>query len=117
MRIYLAGPMRNIPDGNFPAFRRAAYFLRQDGHNVFNPVERDEQELGMIHCPNGTLEEMAASVNLTPDQMVRNCFLADVTWICQAAEAIALLPGWEKSKGATAEKALGEAIGLKIIYL
>jgi len=28
-----------------------------------------------------------------------------------------MLPGWKNSKGATAERALGLALGLRIIYL
>jgi hypothetical protein len=30
---------------------------------------------------------------------------------------MAMLPGWEKSKGAVAEKALADALGLHVMYL
>ena len=43
--------------------------------------------------------------------------LADTKWICENADAIALLPGWEKSSGANAELALGKALGLTYMVL
>ena len=46
MRIYLAGPMRNYPRNNFPAFDAAAAKLRADGHEVFNPAEHDRKTYG-----------------------------------------------------------------------
>lgn len=41
----------------------------------------------------------------------------DLGWICAEADAVALLPGWERSKGATAERAAAVALGLEIIEL
>ncbi len=40
-RIYLAGPMTGLPDYNFPAFMKAAAYLRSQGAIVFNPAEND----------------------------------------------------------------------------
>lgn len=94
MRVYLAGPMRGHPNLNFPAFFEAAELLRIKGHVVFNPAE-----------------------NCAPDDDIRTCLAIDTAWICNSAEAIALLPGWENSKGAKAELALSEALGHQVIYL
>jgi uncharacterized protein DUF4406 len=38
-------------------------------------------------------------------------------YICRRAEGIAMLEGWEDSKGARAEHAIAVALGLKIRYL
>ena len=47
----------------------------------------------------------------------RRVFALDLAWICKHADAVALMPGWKKSKGAKAEKAAAEAIGLEIFYV
>lgn len=116
MKIYLAGPMSGIPEFNFPAFMSAASILRKGGHEVFNPAEADVEEFGDFSkkCPDGTHEE-AAKVN--PKITLRYVLKKDLVWICDNAEAIALLPGWENSKGVSVELALSKALELEIIEL
>ena len=115
MKVYLAGPMRDIPEFNFPAFMDAAKRLRAAGFEVFNPAERDESEFGKVSEPTGDEHEFAKIVGLTTMDLRRNCFLADTNWICRYADGIVLLPGWDDSKGARAELALSEALGLEVI--
>ncbi len=93
MKVYLAGPMRGLPNDNFPAFHYAAAKLRTEGYEVFSPAENE--------AGSG----------------IRDWLLTDTAWICQHADAVALLPGWEHSLGARAERALAEAIGATIIIL
>ena len=116
MKIYLAGPMRGIPHFNFPAFHKAAAKLRAAGHVVFNPAERDIERHGKdISAGNVAGSEQQAQqehgVNL------RQALADDMAFICLDADAIALLPGWEDSKGALAEKATARALGLQEIFL
>lgn len=94
MKVYLAGPMRGYEGLNFPAFHAAAKQLRDAGHFVFNPAEGSPL-----------------------DGTIRQCMAIDVAWICAFADAIALLPGWQASKGATAEHALAVALGLEVMHL
>lgn len=117
LRIYLAGPMRGIKDFNFPAFFETAAFLRNQGHEVFNPAERDINEFGegALKSETGSEEEVNSKLGKSGLWLARNCFLEDTRIICTWADAIYLLPGWEKSKGAKAERALCEAIGLEIL--
>lgn len=114
MRIYLAGPMRGIPNFNFPAFDYAAAKLRADGHDVFSPAERDRKAYGDDICDNPTGDENKVS---NPACTINDCMAVDTEWICRHAQAIALLPGWEKSSGANAELALAKALGLTCITL
>ena len=110
MKLYLAGPMRGIENFNFHAFHEAASRLRAQGHEVFSPAERDIERWG-------SAEAVAADYAVDPLRVARECFAADTEWICRHAEGIALLPGWEGSKGANAEVALADCLGLKVIYL
>lgn len=116
-KVYLAGPMSNIPYFNFPAFIDAAGRLRKEGYHVFNPAENDIEKYGNFwkNCPNGTHEE--AGVNGDHIPTYREVLKIDLNWILDNAEAIALLPGWKNSKGARAEMALAECLGLEVIDL
>lgn len=114
MNTYLAGPMTGIPHFNYPAFNAAAANLRRAGHHVFNPAEHDTELHGKdISNPEGCAETAAKEHGFCR----RTALKADLSWICDHAEAIALLPGWEKSSGARAERALAEALSLRIIEL
>lgn len=114
MKIYLAGPMRGIPEFNFPRFHQVAAELRAQGHEVFNPAERDNEAHGAdISVGNDTgCEEQAAREH---GFNVREALEADCVWICRHAEAIVLLSGWADSNGARAERRLGIAIAAQII--
>lgn len=104
MKIYLAGPMSGYDDFNFPAFDAAAATLRAAGYEVFNPADQDRKTWGSME-------------NIKKHANYRDCLRVDLNWILDHAEAIALLPGWERSKGANAERATAVALGLKIIEL
>jgi len=117
MNIYLAGAMSGIPEFNFPAFHQAAAKLRADGHSVFNPAERDIERHNGIDISKGNETGSQEFATEKFGFSLRDA-LADDTWyICKEADAIAMLPGWENSKGARAEHTLSVALGHKIIYL
>lgn len=102
MKIYLAGPMTGIRRQNHDAFDAAAAALRARGHDVANPAEFDrsrglDPELGDL---------TTAHLRLAMEH--------DTKAICQA-DAIALLPGWERSRGVAVELSLARCLGLTIL--
>lgn len=108
MKIYVAGPMRGYAQFNFPAFNAAAKRLRDLGHEVFNPAERDAT-VGFDPT------EMDGDENLADlGFSLREALAADTEYIATHADAIAVLDGWESSSGARAEVALAHALGLQV---
>lgn len=103
MRVYIAGPMRGLPGWNFPAFDDARDRWRAAGHVAFSPADTD-RALGY-----------AAAAGFNGDgspEHLKHVMLLDVACVFHA-DAIALLPGWERSRGATVEVALGQFLGLR----
>ena len=91
MKIYISGPMSNLPDLNRPAFNAKAAELRALGHEVVNPAELPE-------IPGGEWADyMKADIKLLLD-----------------CEAIYMLDGWEDSKGVQIEYELAWSLHMKI---
>lgn len=93
-KIYIAGPMTNLPELNFPAFHAAAADLRAKGHHVINPAE----------------------INIDPSAGWIECMRADIRELIDCTH-IALLPGWEDSRGAKLELHIATALGFEVEHL
>jgi hypothetical protein len=118
-KVYLAGPMSNLPYFNFPAFFKAEKELLDKGYAVFSPARHDMEIYGLegfMKCEYGTHEE-AKKVFGDNAPTYRECLKVDLNWILDNADAIALLPGWEKSRGVKVEKALAECLDMEVMYL
>jgi hypothetical protein len=97
--------MTGIEHFNFPAFDAAAAQLREAGHEVFNPADNDRLNgFEGIGTSGDPVESAFMGFSL------RNALKQDLSWICDHAEGLALLPGWHVSKGAKAELALAKAL-------
>lgn len=105
--LYIAGPMRGIPYFNAPAFFEAEAMLTLRGYTVFNPAQRDvEQGLDHKKCPTGSTQELEDHGFALGEAMA-----FDLWYVCQQADGIVLLPGWQLSRGAVAELAACQAVG------
>ena len=92
-RIYIAGPMSNMPSLNFPAFHAEAARLRGLGYEVVNPAE----------------------VNPDPTAGWHACMRADIAQLV-TCDAVRLLDGWESSRGASLEAHIAHALGMALVY-
>lgn len=108
---YLAGPMRGIPSFNFPAFFMAEQELVDDGVEVYNPARHDQDVLGFKHWHECTGNEDLTGLGIT----MRQCLGTDLAYICERAKWICVLPGWETSRGASAEVATAIALGMPVV--
>ncbi len=90
IECYIAGPMRGVPDYNYPAFNSAASLLRGAGWMVNNPAEND----------NDVLDEI---VRLEKDDNPLKVYMRKDLQDVLRSQLVVVLPGWEHSKGACLE--------------
>ena len=97
---YLAGPMSNIPQYNYPAFDDAAARLRNLGYAIQSPAEMDSPgtRYRALASEDGKLVGGKLAGQTWGDFLSR-----DVKLIADECTGIILLPGWEQSKGARLE--------------
>lgn len=105
--IYVAGPMRGLPEHNYPAFNSAAAMLRAAGAHVVNPVEVNHGA-----DDDGTQPpEFYVRRDLTAMLGVRAP--GALGFGSAGCNAIALLPGWERSVGARCEATVALTLGFR----
>lgn len=100
LKVYLAGPMSGIPQFNYPLFMEVAGNLRGLGYEVHNPAEMDDPEVQKISMASTD----GAFTNGKVGRGTWGDFLsADVKIVADEVDAVVLLPGWQKSRGARLE--------------
>lgn len=92
MKVYISGPMTGYPGYNYPAFHAAENELRSRGYDTLNPARHPAQESWVDYL---------------------RLDLVDVL----AADGLALLPGWEASRGAQLEVHVAHALGMRVLPL
>src|SRR5579863_676754 len=95
--IYLAGPMRGLPDNGHPAFYEAEGLMRRyfPDARIFNPARQFDGETGLP-----LVQYLERDLNALLD-----------------ASMIALLPGWKGSEGARIEYSIARSLDLDVIEL
>jgi len=89
--VYISGPMTGYKDKNKQSFYEAEDFLRKLGFtDIINPAKLEQAKVDFSHA----------------DYMRR-----DLVELLKC-EYIYLLPGWENSKGATAEKFVADTCNI-----
>eukprot|EP01034_Spumella_vulgaris_P025938 gene25938-32448_t len=83
--------MSGLPDYNHAAFHEAARLLRAAGYQVTNPAEKG------LPTTATWLQHMRADIKAMMD-----------------CDGLAILPGWQNSRGANAEINLAHALGLDV---
>lgn len=94
--LYIAGPMTGIEAFNYPAFDKAAVDLRRRGYTVLNPTAIDAD-------------------NPTPGKKQPwEWYMRKALQMLLRAQAVAVLPGWNESKGARLEVRVAHGLGMQI---
>lgn len=97
---YLAGPMSNLPQFNYPAFYRIAGKLREMGYKIQSPAELDSPETveAAMASGDGSLGSGVVNGETWGDFLAR-----DVKLIADQVDGIIAMPTWYKSRGARLE--------------
>lgn len=90
-RIYLSGPMTGLPNFNYPRFHLEAARLRALGYEVVNPAELNEPADSRAACMRRDIQAL------------------------MTCDAVAMLPGWTSSHGATLEHACAVQCGMEVV--
>ena len=91
-RVYLSGPMTGIADFNYPAFNAEEKRIRALGYIVENPA-----------------------VNMIYRGSPWEAFMRDGIKRLMDCDILALLPGWERSRGANIERNLAITLGMHVV--
>lgn len=93
-KVYIAGPMSHYAGHNFEVFHDAAHELRMHGFEVMNPVD------------------------INPDASTpwAACLKQDLPRLLDC-DAVAVLPGWDLSKGALLEVHVAQAVNIPTLPL
>lgn len=95
--LYVAAPMSGYPEFNYPAFDAAETWLLDKGYRVLNPV-RSEDHNPTPGVPQAWDWYMRHALRMVLD-----------------ADGLALLPGWEASRGAQLEVSVAHALHLRVM--
>jgi hypothetical protein len=101
--VYLAGPMTGLKDFNFETFAEKAHHFKEQGWEVINPAD--------LAYTLATVEGCGVA-ELTTREYAQE----DLSHLVARATHMYMLNGWQYSKGAKAEHAVAEWLGITIMY-
>jgi hypothetical protein len=105
MKVYIAGPMTGYEEFNFPQFFQAERELVALGHTPLNPAWN-----------NGlNLEEAVENANYD-GRSWQDYMRKDLNFLSQA-DAVVVLEGWKKSKGAKLEVHIARQLDIPVMIL
>lgn len=96
MKLYIAGPMTGLPDYNLPAFAAVEAELVECGYEVLNPGRHGADDVA-----NGQVRGRGYYMRLGLSDVLR-------------ADGVAVLPGWERSRGAICEVQVARELDLPV---
>lgn len=110
MKIYIAGPMRGIKEFNKMGFFNKEVELAWNGFDPVNPWKGDIEAGIDLSSETGDTSDIEGFNQASMKEII----MRDVASLLEC-DGICMLEGWEKSKGATAERAIAIWFDLELI--
>lgn len=98
LKLYVCGPMTGFENFNYDAFNLAAAHLRLSGYEVENPADAEGE-------------------NTTGEPQLWHWYMRRAITKLMLCDGIALLDGWEASKGAQIEVNLAYNLGMELRHI
>lgn len=106
--FYIAGPMRNVENYNYPMFdiaKRTVGLLYPDAL-IISPADEDREAGLVVETDDGT-------VTMTERFDIIDTLRHDLNIVLNHTTDIVLLPGWHQSEGARVEAHVAHVMNLK----
>ncbi len=116
-KCYITGPMRGIPEYNYPVFMEAATYMRSLGWKVFNPAEM--QEIDGEDYRAHTLVDQKLDDGPAKNRLFARRDTDIIINVLKAenGDILVALPDWNKSIGSRAEIGLANWVGLDVVHI
>jgi hypothetical protein len=98
VRVYISGPMRGLPDYNYPVFHAVAEEIAKNGVDGGGYPHEDTPLNPAANYGGDTSRDITEYMQQDLHQVL-------------SADALVLLPGWERSEGAQLEIRVASAVG------
>lgn len=102
MKLYVSGPIKG-QDNPREVFALAVETLRRRGYDTLNPFDIEPH----CTCPPGS--------DLTDSSPHYNCFMRGDLRDMVTCDGVALLSGWQHSKGALLEQFVALSVGIPVM--
>jgi hypothetical protein len=119
MKVYLSGPMTGLPRHNVPAFFKHGAELSMSGYDVYSPAEASIDLVAQETAHKGVSQAEIPAYLDDPGfyeaawaRIPRETFLRQDAAMIAQVDAIAMLPGWQRSPGANWELQLATSLGI-----
>ena len=95
MKVFLAGPIGDVPHHNLPLFSAVAEAVAYRGHTPIIPHE--------------------VCADVPPGSPHADYMRRTIPAMC-ACDCVLMLPGWGGSRGATREHSVAPWVGVRVVY-
>lgn len=120
MKVYLSGPISGLtPEQYTENFARAKSVVESEGWEPVNPIEVGACETQDCWEYHGTGKGFPTPGGGAPDTFLHHysCYMKYDLKALLDCHAIALLPGWSRSKGANIELKVAEVCSMHIFHI